>query len=213
MPTPRQGRCLFSPGGGGAVRNIDGWAGRRCVTILRCMSKYQSIETESVARALAAIGSPVRLRLLLELASCCGPGDGGGCGSDDRACCAPTDGEESCVGRIAESVHVAPSTVSHHIKELRDAGVIWCLKQGRRVCCGIDAEMLAAVREVVERLHAVSEPRPAVRLVGSQRQGSGASRSPGAGSTRAGRRTSSAGSTSSTGRKASRSGSKAIRRV
>jgi ArsR family transcriptional regulator len=150
------------------VRNLDGWAGRRCVTILRCMSKYQNIETESVARALAAIGSPVRLRLLLELASCCGPGDGGGCGSDDRPCCAPTDGEESCVGRIAESVHVAPSTVSHHIKELRDAGVIWCLKQGRRVCCGIDAEMLAAVRAVIEQLDAVSEPRPLTRLIGTE---------------------------------------------
>lgn len=72
------------------------------------------------------------------------------------------------MGRIAEAVHVAPSTVSHHIKELRDAGVIWCLKQGRRVCCGIDAEMLAAVRAVVERLDAVSEPRPLARLIGAE---------------------------------------------
>lgn len=72
------------------------------------------------------------------------------------------------MGRIAEAVHVAPSTVSHHIKELRDAGVIWCLKQGRRVCCGIDAEMLAAVRAVIERLDAVSEPRPLTRLIGTE---------------------------------------------
>lgn len=130
------------------------------------MSKYQSVSPETVARALAAIGSPVRLRLLLELASCCVPG--GACDAKGDACCVPADSEESCVGRIAEAVHVAPSTVSHHIKELRDAGVIWCLKQGRRVCCGIDSETLAAVRAVVEQLHAVSEPRPAVRLVGTE---------------------------------------------
>lgn len=129
------------------------------------MSKYQSVPPETVARALAAIGSPVRLRLLLELATCCAPGSA--CDAKGDACCGPSDGEESCVGRIAEAVHVAPSTVSHHIKELRDAGVIWCLKQGRRVCCGIDSETLAAVRAVVEQLHAVSEPRPAVRLLGA----------------------------------------------
>lgn len=168
--------------------------------ILRYMSKYRTVE--DVARAVAAIGSPVRLRLLLELASCCAPG--AGCGSG--GCCTPTDAEESCVGRIAEAVHVAPSTVSHHIKELRDAGVIWCLKQGRRVCCGIDAEMLAAVREVVEKLHAVSEPRPAVRLIGAEKQGKAAARSARTGNTRVRRNKGSKGTV------ASASGSKLMRR-
>ncbi|HEX8875989.1 MAG TPA: metalloregulator ArsR/SmtB family transcription factor [Phycisphaerales bacterium] len=162
------------------------------------------MKTESVARALAAIGSPVRLRLLLELASCCAPGSS--CDPGAGGCCTPADSEESCVGRIAEAVHVAPSTVSHHIKELRDAGVIWCLKQGRRVCCGIDAETLASVREIVERLHAVSEPRPAVRLIGSSQQHRPSESLGRTGNTRA-RTTKPA-----KGTKASRSGSKLVPR-
>lgn len=166
------------------------------------MSKYRTVE--DVARAVAAIGSPVRLRLLLELAACCAPG--AGCGDGDGGCCTPADAEDSCVGRIAEAVHVAPSTVSHHIKELRDAGVIWCLKQGRRVCCGIDAEMLAAVREVVEKLHAVSEPRPVVRLIGAEKQGKAAARPARTGNSRARRNTGSKGTV------VSASGSKLMRR-
>lgn len=176
------------------------------LSIVRHMSKYRNIEVESVSRALAAIGSPVRLRLLLELASCCRVDEGGGCGEGDNSCCMPVDAEESCIGRIAEAVHVAPSTVSHHIKELRDAGVIWCLKQGRRVCCGIDAEMLAAVREVVEKLHAVSEPRPEVRLMGAQKQVKATASSARTGNTRVRRNKASKGTV------ASGSGSKLMRR-
>lgn len=176
------------------------------LSIVRHMSKYRNIEVESVSRALGAIGSPVRLRLLLELASCCRVDEGGGCGAGDSVCCMPVDAEESCIGRIAEAVHVAPSTVSHHIKELRDAGVIWCLKQGRRVCCGIDAEMLAAVREVVEKLHAVSEPRPEVRLMGAQKQVKATASSARTGNTRVRRNKASKGTV------ASGSGSKLMRR-
>ena len=80
----------------------------------------------------AALSNPHRLQLFKRLASCC---------VHDRSC----DGDsETCrsVGDLTEGLGIAPSTASHHLKELRQAGLIKTRKRGRLVECWIDPAVM-----------------------------------------------------------------------
>lgn len=62
------------------------------------------------------------------------------------ACCGP---DEICACRLAESLGLAPSTISHHMAALRDAGLVDARKGGQWVYYTLDR---TALREVVVAL-------------------------------------------------------------
>ncbi|GJM44435.1 MAG: hypothetical protein DHS20C21_12770 [Gemmatimonadota bacterium] len=92
------------------------------------MSKYLTIDPTDLAEAFRALGNPQRLRLFLKLAACCRTGD---------VCC-DVDSERRCVGEIGDDLGVSASTVSHHLKELRQAGLIHMERQGRNIQCWVE---------------------------------------------------------------------------
>jgi ArsR family transcriptional regulator len=90
------------------------------------MSKYQDVDLEALAQIFRALSNPHRLRVLLMLADCCGPRNF----SETEA--------RACVGDICSELGIAPSTVSHHLKELRQAGLIHTARNGQNVECWVD---------------------------------------------------------------------------
>jgi DNA-binding transcriptional ArsR family regulator len=85
----------------------------------------QSVEKQSVIAALAALAHETRLdvfRLLVRA----GP-----------------DGLPA--GRIADSLGLAPATLSFHLKELSGAGLIVCEREGRSRIYSPDFEVIAGV--------------------------------------------------------------------
>ena len=50
-----------------------------------------------------------------------------------------------CVGEVARGLGVSPSTVSHHLKELRSAGLIKMERRGRMIECSVSVD---ALREI-----------------------------------------------------------------
>jgi ArsR family transcriptional regulator len=50
------------------------------------------------------------------------------------------------VGDLSKGLSIAPSTVSHPIKELHRAGLIRTRRRGRQVACWIDPEILHRLR-------------------------------------------------------------------
>ncbi len=53
----------------------------------------------------------------------------------------------SCVGDMGEGMGIATSTLSHHIKELRRAGLIRMQRSGQRVECWVDPQTLRDLSE------------------------------------------------------------------
>lgn len=53
----------------------------------------------------------------------------------------------ACVGDLGDGLGLAPSTISHHLKELRRAGLIRMERAGRHVECWADPEALARLSE------------------------------------------------------------------
>ena len=94
------------------------------------MSKIKTRDLERYAEIFKALSNPHRLRSYVKLATCCAPG----------TVCTVEDGDSVCVGDLGRDLGIVPSTVSHHIKELRQAGLIRMRRQGQKIECWVDPE-------------------------------------------------------------------------
>jgi DNA-binding transcriptional ArsR family regulator len=97
------------------------------------------METQDIARLFKALSDPNRLKILQLLRECCP----GGCPTEQT-------GERNTVSRLADQIDLSLSTVSHHLKELRNAGLIVCKKRGQTVYCGPNEEMLEKLRDYLK---------------------------------------------------------------
>ncbi len=84
-----------------------------------------------LAPMFKALGDPVRLRLLSLIAS--------------------TD--EICVCDLTDAFTLSGPTISHHLRVLRDAGLVGYEKQGQWAYYFIHRQRLADVQAVFSRLH------------------------------------------------------------
>jgi ArsR family transcriptional regulator len=88
-----------------------------------------------------ALGDPTRLHIFEFLRSCCCPVAVEETG-DVRPVLGPTVGEVCCHVTGAEQIN---SKISHHLKELRLAGLITVERRGKNMICGVNREALAAL--------------------------------------------------------------------
>lgn len=101
--------------------------GTCCSPVLRQpLSEQQSTE---LARVFKAIGEPVRLRLLSLIAS--------------------HAGGEACVCDLTGAFELSGPTISHHLKVLREAGVITGERRGTWIYYRVCTDMLAILSEVL----------------------------------------------------------------
>jgi DNA-binding transcriptional ArsR family regulator len=106
------------------------------------MSKPRTYDIDRLADAFRALSNPQRLRILLKLATCCGP----------RARCgADAGGVTRCVGDLGADLGLAPSTVSHHLKELRQAGLMEVERRGQRIECWVSEDTLRLLASFLNR--------------------------------------------------------------
>ena len=84
-----------------------------------------------------ALSNPNRLSIFLRLYACCGPG----------VACTVENGMTACVGELGRDLGIAPSTISHHVKEIHHAGLIRMQRRGQNVECSIDPEAFDALKE------------------------------------------------------------------
>ncbi|GAB4464950.1 MAG: hypothetical protein OHK0029_35270 [Armatimonadaceae bacterium] len=97
-----------------------------------------------LAAIFKALSDPTRLAVF-QCIRCCGPT----CGYDTEtgSCCGECDGITAC--RIRCQVPCAPSTLTHHLNELRAAGLITTEREGRVVRCRVRPEALQPIAAFV----------------------------------------------------------------
>lgn len=93
----------------------------------------------ALSKALRALANPNRLAIFERI-------------HDDGLCCR-TDRKGNTVCAIAEDFQLALSTVSHHLKELRTAGLITCERHGQQVLCAINHDTLDRVLALLTPRH------------------------------------------------------------
>ena len=95
----------------------------------------------SLARMFKALGDPVRLRLLSMIAS--------------------HAGGQACVCEFSGSFDLSQPTISHHLKVLREAGLLGCERRGSWVYYWV---IPTALQQLSEALLLVSSPAPSADL-------------------------------------------------
>lgn len=105
------------------------------------MSKYEfspsDAEVQRIAAMFKALSNPHRLRIYTTMANCC-QGD---------VFTQPEDEAQNCQRQYAEDLGLAPSTVSHHFKELRQAGLIHVERKGKNVSFWVDQEAAKLMKD------------------------------------------------------------------
>ncbi len=97
------------------------------------MSNYNiDKDTSHLSDMFKALSNPNRLRIFLAMTRACGPGEHN---LDD-------EGVRRCAGDLCKNVGIAPSTLSHHIKELRRAGLIQVERKGKTIACSVKHDAL-----------------------------------------------------------------------
>ena len=102
------------------------------------MSKYEKV---NLSEAFKALSNPNRLELFERLMACCAPGTR----------CDAEKAVKFCVGELGEGLDIAPSTLSHHIKELNRAGLVQMERRGKNVDCWVEPQVLIALASFFQR--------------------------------------------------------------
>ncbi len=104
------------------------------------MSNYR---IDDLAARFRALSNPHRLAVFRRLSTCCPPG----------TACSVDEATRVCVGDLGADLDIAPSTVSHHLKELVQAGLVRRERRGRTIECWVEPEVL-------DELAAFFQPNP-----------------------------------------------------
>jgi len=110
------------------------------------------MENEITQKALKALGDPTRFRIVEFLGKmCCGTAS---VDEDGGVYDGPTASEVCCHLTGAEKIN---STVSHHLHELEDAGLIRIERRGKRMVCTLRPESLESL---ADHLKAIAKGDP-----------------------------------------------------
>lgn len=104
----------------------------------RYMSNSRIENTALMVLQFKALSNPARLRLFEELTRCCEVGS---------VC-----DMQRCVGDLAQTVDIAPSTLSHHLKVLYQAGLIEMQRAGKNMMCSVNMKVLDNLSDYFKQL-------------------------------------------------------------
>ncbi|MGL1933292.1 MAG: helix-turn-helix domain-containing protein [Desulfotalea sp.] len=116
-------------------------------SIIRYMSNQENKtqsekQVQKYAEIFRALSNPNRLKIFLELIAYMEPGS---------VCTSDAEKADACQLDMARRLDIAPSTVSHHIKELKHAGLITIQRNGRNVSLQINPKNVALLKDFLQK--------------------------------------------------------------
>lgn len=94
-------------------------------------------DNSNLARAFKALSNPNRLKIYREFVRYCDSGQPAPVEDMPMGC---------LLGEAIKRLNIGAPTVSHHIKELVDAGLITTTRQGRQLFCAVEPAMRDQLR-------------------------------------------------------------------
>jgi DNA-binding transcriptional ArsR family regulator len=105
------------------------------------MSNYHTDHIEELADIFKALSNPNRLKIVEKLMACCKPGTVLDIDVYDS----------SYINELGAGLGIGKSTTSHHIKELKRVGLIRTQRDGQRIKCWLDPELVNIISDFFKR--------------------------------------------------------------
>jgi ArsR family transcriptional regulator len=109
------------------------------------------MELSNYSKIFKALSNQQRLKIFMTIyKQCCAP-QGSKTGSEFQikggSCCPAGGGLEKAFTKICDCMNLSKSTISHHFKELQNAGLIACEREGQMFRCRINEEAVNSIKE------------------------------------------------------------------
>jgi len=94
-------------------------------------------DVDRLARMFRALGNPHRLRLFMNLLE------------ESKLDLAKGRIHDCFLVKLLAGIDLGAATVSHHVKELSDAGLIQTQREGKQLICSVDPKGLSHLRDAL----------------------------------------------------------------
>tara|TARA_B100000315_G_C14140780_1_gene391257 strand:+ start:126 stop:464 length:339 start_codon:yes stop_codon:yes gene_type:complete len=106
------------------------------------------------AKIFKALSNEQRLKIFLMIyKQCCKP-EGSGRGSEFKvkggSCCPVSGTLQKAFTKVCDCIDLSRSTISHHFKELQNAGLITCERDGRTFRCKVNEGTIKSIKELLK---------------------------------------------------------------
>ena len=95
-------------------------------------------DLDRLSRMFRALGNPHRLRLFMNLLE------------ESKLDLAKGRIHDCFLAKLVSSFDLGAATISHHVKELSDAGLIQTQREGKQLTCSVDPKGLAQLRTALD---------------------------------------------------------------
>ena len=109
------------------------------------------MEQSNYARIFKALSNEQRLKIFMMIYKQCCPSETMQGVSEFRfleegACCPVRKGIDRAFTKMCSSIKLSRSTISHHFKELQNAGLITCEREGQTFRCTVNQDAVDAIK-------------------------------------------------------------------
>jgi ArsR family transcriptional regulator len=111
------------------------------------------MELSKYSKIFKALSNEQRLKIFLMIyKNCCMP-EGSKVAAEFRikgeSCCGVAGSLERAFTKICDCMKLSRSTISHHFKELQNAGLITCEREGQMYRCRVNKEVIDEMKDVL----------------------------------------------------------------
>ena len=122
---------------------IDKYLNLRYSLIVMKVSNY--------AKIFKALSNEQRLNIFLMIyKQCCASERSKGASEfqmKGKSCCPSSEGIQGAFTKVCGCMDLSKSTISHHFKELQNAGLIICEREGQTFRCRVNSKVIDSVKE------------------------------------------------------------------
>jgi ArsR family transcriptional regulator len=91
------------------------------------------VEQSNIAKIFKALANEQRLKIFMMIY---------------EGCCPASGGLEKAFTKTCSCMDLSRSTISHHFKELQNAGLIICEREGQMFRCKVNEKAIKSIREL-----------------------------------------------------------------
>ena len=110
------------------------------------------MKVSNYSKIFKALSNEQRLNIFLMIYKQCCTSQGQGGTSEFKikggSCCPGGGGIKGAFTKICGCMNLSKSTISHHFKELQNAGLIICEREGQTYRCRINEKIVSSIREL-----------------------------------------------------------------